>query len=132
VRLMANGRVRVQTATHEIGNGIYTVLAQLAAERLAVPLSIVTVEVGDSALPPAPVAGGSNSTASTCSAVLKACDAIRAKLFHAASTNEGALAGRSPAELNLTGGRAGASAGAVETTADRSKWAGAVASRESA
>ena len=65
VRLLANGQVRVQTAAHEIGNGIYTVLAQLAAERLGVPLASVTVEVGDSNLPPAPVAGGSNTTAST-------------------------------------------------------------------
>ena len=86
VRLLPNGQVRVQIAAHEIGNGVYTVLAQVAAERLGVPLSSVTVEVGDSKLPPAPVAGGSNTTASTCSAVLKACDAIRDKLFRAAST----------------------------------------------
>jgi xanthine dehydrogenase YagR molybdenum-binding subunit len=131
VRLMANGHVRVQTATHEIGNGVYTILAQLAAERLAVPLSMVTVEVGDSALPPAPVAGGSNSTASTCSAVLKACDAIRAKLFHAASTaNAGALAGRSPADLNLTDGRAVASDGVAEKLEDIFKRAGASAIEE--
>src|SRR5262245_42328325 len=131
VRLMADGHVRVQTATHEIGNGVYTILAQLAAERLAVPLSMVTVEVGDSALPPAPVAGGSNSTASTCSAVLKACDAIRAKLFHAASTaNEGALAGRSPADLDLTDGRAVAADGAAEKLEDIFKRAGASAIEE--
>lgn len=89
VRMSANGHVRVQTAAHEIGNGIYTVLAQLASERLGVPLDAVSVEVGDSALPPAPVAGGSNTTASTCSAVLKACDAIRAKLFVPAPVTEG-------------------------------------------
>src|ERR1043166_5546878 len=87
VRLLPNGHVRVQTAAHEIGNGIYTVLAQLAAERLGVPLANVTVEVGDSSLPPAPVAGGSNTTASTTSAVLKACDAIRNRIFHLASTD---------------------------------------------
>jgi xanthine dehydrogenase YagR molybdenum-binding subunit len=130
VRLMADGHVRLQTATHEIGNGVYTVLAQLAAERLGVPLSKVTVEVGDSALPPAPVAGGSNSTASTCSAVLKACDAIRAKLFHAASTNGGALAGRSSADLNLTDGRAVASDGTAEKLEDVFKRAGASAIEE--
>ena len=39
-----------------------------------------TVELGDSALPPAPVAGGSNTTASVCNAVMKACDAIRDRL----------------------------------------------------
>jgi xanthine dehydrogenase YagR molybdenum-binding subunit len=42
---------------------------------------LVTVELGDSELPPAPVAGGSNTTASACSAVMKACQAIRAKLM---------------------------------------------------
>ena len=70
-----NGDARVQIAAHEIGNGVYTVLGQMAAERLGVDLSSVTVEVGDSHLPPAPVAGGSNTTASACSAVMKACDA---------------------------------------------------------
>ena len=40
-----------------IGNGAYTVIGQMAAERLGVPLSSVKVELGDSSLPPAPVAG---------------------------------------------------------------------------
>jgi xanthine dehydrogenase YagR molybdenum-binding subunit len=81
VRLMANGEVRVQTAAHEIGNGAYTVIGQVAAEQLGVPLAKVTVELGDTELPPAPVAGGSRTTASTCAAVLKACEAIRGRLF---------------------------------------------------
>jgi xanthine dehydrogenase YagR molybdenum-binding subunit len=63
--------------------------------------------------------------------VLKACDAIRAKLFHAASTaNEGALAGRSPTDLNLTDGRAVASDGASEKLEDVFKRAGATAIEE--
>src|SRR5712672_480871 len=57
VRLLSNGMVRVQTAAHEIGNGAYTVVGQTAAERLGVPLSRVSVELGDTNLPPAPVAG---------------------------------------------------------------------------
>jgi xanthine dehydrogenase YagR molybdenum-binding subunit len=131
VRLLPNGQVRVQTAAHEIGNGVYTVLAQLAAERLGVPLSSVTVEVGDSMLPPAPVAGGSNTTASTCSAVLKACDAIRDKLFHAASAaNDGPLAGRSPSEFSMTDGRAVAPDGAAEKLDDVFKRAGVSAIEE--
>jgi len=80
VRLLSNGTTRVQVAAHEIGNGVYTVVGQMAAEQLGVPLSAVSVEVGDSLLPPAPVAGGSNTTASACSAVLKACEAIRRRL----------------------------------------------------
>ena len=39
VRLIPGGTVRVQIAAHEIGNGVYTVLAQMAAERLGVDLS---------------------------------------------------------------------------------------------
>jgi xanthine dehydrogenase YagR molybdenum-binding subunit len=81
VRLMANGTATVQTAAHDIGTGAYTVIGQMAAEQLSIPVSAVTVELGDSELPPAPVAGGSNTTASACSAVMKACQAIRAKLM---------------------------------------------------
>ena len=50
------------------------VIGQAAAERLGVPIEKVAVFIGDSDLPPAPVAGGSNSTASTCSAVIKVCE----------------------------------------------------------
>jgi len=80
VRLTANGNVQVLIAAHEIGTGVRTVVAQMAAERLGVPLANVTVETGDSDLPPSPVAGGSNQTASCCSVVMKACDAIKARL----------------------------------------------------
>jgi xanthine dehydrogenase YagR molybdenum-binding subunit len=51
-------------------------------------LSSVAVELGDSNLPPAPVAGGSNTTASACSAVMKACDAIRLKLSASAPASD--------------------------------------------
>ena len=45
-----------------------------AADRLGVRVENVTVELGDTDLPPAPVAGGSNTTASVCNVVAKACD----------------------------------------------------------
>jgi len=131
VRLLPDGKVRVQAAAHEIGNGIYTVLAQMASERLGVPLESVQVDVGDSNLPPAPVAGGSNTTASTCSAVLKACDAIREKLLRAASTaNDSPLYGRPTSDLRLTDGRAVASDGAQEKLADLMKRLGVGAIEE--
>ena len=80
VQFNADGRANVQLAAHEIGTGVMTVVAQMAAERLGIPLDQVTVELGDSKFPPVPVAGGSNQTASCCSVVMKACDAIMAKL----------------------------------------------------
>jgi xanthine dehydrogenase YagR molybdenum-binding subunit len=73
----------------------------MAAERLGVDIGKVSVEMGDSALPPAPVSGGSVSTASVCSAVMKACDAVREKLFVAAAGKDGPLAGSANAKLDM-------------------------------
>ncbi|AMN39108.1 xanthine dehydrogenase family protein molybdopterin-binding subunit [Rhodoplanes sp. Z2-YC6860] len=86
VRLQANGEAHVQIAAHEIGVGVRTVVAQTVAEQLDIPVSAVEVETGDSAFPPAPVAGGSNQTASCCSVVIKACEAIKARLSAPVST----------------------------------------------
>lgn len=79
VRMSPAGSVTVQTASHEIGNGITTAVALTAVQELSVPLEMVHVELGDTDLPPAPVAGGSNSTASVCNAVAKACRELKAK-----------------------------------------------------
>ena len=83
VRLSAEGdgtvRALVQTATHDLGTGAYTVLTQVAASALGVPTDRVRVEIGDSRLPPSPVAGGSMSTASAGNAIHEACVKARAK-----------------------------------------------------
>ncbi len=89
VRLQRDGHARVEIAGHEIGTGAYTVIAQAAADRLGIPYENVTVALGDSNLPPAPVAGGSNSTASTCSAVIMVCDQIRQRLFNGLMPSQG-------------------------------------------
>jgi xanthine dehydrogenase YagR molybdenum-binding subunit len=81
--LTANGHVRVQSGSHEIGTGIRTVAAQMAAECLDIPIEQIEVEMGDSDLPPGPVAGGSTSTASVCSAIIKACGQVKARLQRA-------------------------------------------------
>jgi xanthine dehydrogenase YagR molybdenum-binding subunit len=80
VTLWKDGRVKVETAAHDLGTGAYTALAQVAAERLGVSVEQVTMSMGDSDLPPSPVAGGSTTTASVSSAIAKGCDEIRAKL----------------------------------------------------
>ena len=93
VRLTPAGEVRVQVAAHDIGTGLYTVLAQLAADELGVPIDMVEVELGDSSLPPGIVAGGSVSTAATGSALVKACAAIREKLAAAPAQTTGSPSG---------------------------------------
>jgi len=93
VRLQASGEAHVQIAAHEIGVGVRTVVAQTVADQLGIPLSAVEVETGDSALPPAPVAGGSNQTASCCSVVMKACEAIKARLSKPSTVGSGSGGG---------------------------------------
>lgn len=71
-----NGDVVVEIAAADIGTGARTALTRIAAETLGVPPERVRMEVGDSALPKAPVAGGSMGTASWGSAVVKACQGL--------------------------------------------------------
>jgi xanthine dehydrogenase YagR molybdenum-binding subunit len=114
VRLRSNGEVLVQAAAHDLGTGAYTVVGQMAATELGVPFEKVRVELGDSTLPAAPVAGGSTTTASTCSAVLKACNAIKAKLVQGASDGGAPLAGVPNGQITLREGRAVARDGRSE------------------
>jgi len=115
VFLMADGHARVQTGAHEIGNGAYTVIGMIAAEKLGLPVDSVMVELGDTELPPAPVAGGSNTTASVCNVVAKACEDIRRRLAAAAVADKtGPFAGASPDSLTLAQGKLRAADGASE------------------
>jgi xanthine dehydrogenase YagR molybdenum-binding subunit len=112
---MADGHARVQTAAHEIGNGAYTVIGMIAAEKLGLPVENVQVELGDTELPPAPVAGGSNTTASVCNVVAKACIEIRGRLAMAAVADKtGPFAGASADAMTLTQGKLRGADGASE------------------
>jgi len=79
VTLYPNEKVLVETGSHEIGTGAYTIIAQTAADQLGVPLANVKVSLGDSRLPAAALSAGSSSAASVCTVVAKACLKIRAK-----------------------------------------------------
>ena len=54
----------------DIGTGTYTILAQVAAEALGLPLEQVRVEIGDSDYPPAPAPAARSGATNTCTAVL--------------------------------------------------------------
>jgi xanthine dehydrogenase YagR molybdenum-binding subunit len=118
VTLAPNGRARVQTAGHDIGTGAYTAIALTAADRLGIPLEDVNVELGDSSLPPAPVAGGSNATASICNAVAMACNEIRERLARGAVHSNSELHGLDPAALRLSQGKLVAPDGRSEQLKD--------------
>jgi xanthine dehydrogenase YagR molybdenum-binding subunit len=79
--LTANGSVEIASATADIGPGTYTWMTQLAAEMLGVPIENVTAKLGDSALPDAPVEGGSFTVSSVGSAIHAACRAVQKELL---------------------------------------------------
>jgi xanthine dehydrogenase YagR molybdenum-binding subunit len=92
--LTANGAVEVASATADIGPGTYTMMAQIGAEMLGVPLENVTAKLGDSDLPSAPVEGGSFTTSSVGSAIHGACRAVQKELLQLAQKLNGSpLAG---------------------------------------
>ncbi|MEV0231938.1 xanthine dehydrogenase family protein molybdopterin-binding subunit [Nonomuraea sp. NPDC050786] len=74
---MREGDFLVQIAAADIGTGARTALTRIAAEALGVAPDRVHVELGDSDLPDAPLAGGSMGTASWGSAVVRACEGLK-------------------------------------------------------
>lgn len=105
VTLTPEGTARVQVGFSEVGQGAYTMVAQVAADRLGLPLSRVRVELGDTDLPPGTIAGGSNGTASTANATANACELVRQGLAEAAvKANDGPFVGADPATLTLEDG----------------------------
>ena len=94
VRIDPDGRIVARTASHDLGTGTYTVLAQLVAEILGAPVDRVQVELGDTNLPPSPISAGSMTVASAGSAVHLAAVAALDKLVQLAiSDPESALHG---------------------------------------
>ncbi len=87
--LLRDGSLEVASATSDIGTGTYTVMAEVASDVLGVPVDRISVKLGDSSLPPAPVEGGSWATASTGAAVHLACEGVRKKLLDAARKVDG-------------------------------------------
>jgi xanthine dehydrogenase YagR molybdenum-binding subunit len=82
--LTANGHAEVACATSDIGTGTYTVMAQVAADMLGLPLSSITVKLGDSSLPQSPVEGGSWIATSVANGIATTADAIRDELLRLA------------------------------------------------
>jgi xanthine dehydrogenase YagR molybdenum-binding subunit len=72
-----DGTVTIRIAAADIGTGARTVLTQIAADELELPLERVRVEIGDSSFGQAMLAGGSMGASSWGAAVVKACRMLR-------------------------------------------------------
>jgi len=93
VRMDEAGNVTVEMNMTDLGTGSYTILAQVAAELLEVPVDNVTVRLGHSSYPITPGSGGSFGASSCTAALQDACRKLKAKL----------KAGQGPGNLQMDG-----------------------------
>ncbi len=105
VRLLADGSAIVRSGTQDIGTGTYTIMAQVAADALGLPVARVTAELGDSAMSQAPVSGGSQTATSVMRAVHAAARDVRDQLVALAiNAAGGKLGGARPDDVDIADG----------------------------
>jgi xanthine dehydrogenase YagR molybdenum-binding subunit len=106
IALSANGHAEIACATSDIGTGTYTIMAQVAADMLGLPLENITIKLGDSSLPQSPVEGGSWIAASVSNGIATTAGAIRDELLQLAKRMPGSpLANLAPGEVALVDGK---------------------------
>ncbi|MDR9753768.1 xanthine dehydrogenase family protein molybdopterin-binding subunit [Pseudomonas sp. SZMC_28357] len=105
VSLKSDGRADVYCGAQDIGTGTYTVIAQCVSELTGLPLEQITVELGNSSYPPAPVSGGSWITASVLPAVAEATRAALTQLKSFAASADGGFANVKPDTLKVSNGQ---------------------------
>lgn len=87
-KILPDGSAHVQAGTQEIGTGTYTIMTQVAADALGLPVGRVDFELGDTTMPQTPVSGGSQTAASVGPAVQAACFSARDQLIALAAGDE--------------------------------------------
>ena len=101
-----DGKATIGLAGHEIGTGAYTTVAITVARSLGLRIEHVTVQMGDSELPPVMVAGGSNNAASTTHVAAKACQEVKSRIAAAAVRDgDSPFHGADSATLQLSDGK---------------------------
>lgn len=105
VRIGPDGAVLLRQGMTDIGTGTYTILAQVTAETLGVPLHQVSVEIGDSDFPPAPGSGGQFGAATATSAAFQATMNLRKALAQLAVNDPASpVHGEDPEALTFSDG----------------------------
>jgi xanthine dehydrogenase YagR molybdenum-binding subunit len=115
-RLEPGDRLTVELAMTDIGTGSYTILTQIAAEAMELPVDRVTVRLGDTRFPPTAGSGGSFGAATSGAAVLAACRKLKAGLASGITEADGSV---TPADLDDTYAHAGFGAHFVEAAVHR-------------
>jgi xanthine dehydrogenase YagR molybdenum-binding subunit len=105
-RLFADGKAVVETAAAEFGTGVGTMMVQVGADALGIPVEDVRYTLGDTDLPNSSAAVGSMGSTMVGSAVHEAGTALRAQLFAMAVADPGSpLHGADPAAIDVQDGR---------------------------
>ena len=105
VRMYGAGTAVVELAAHDVGTGAYTIMGQIAAQRLGLPVRSVEVFMGSSDLPIAPISGGSVTSASAGSAVHVACLKLADEIVRSVVTlKDNPLSGVDPSLVKLVDG----------------------------
>ncbi len=106
IALTANGHAEVACATSDIGTGTYTIMAQVAADMLGLPIENISIKLGDSSLPQSPVEGGSWIATSVSNGIVTTAGAIRDELLRMAKqVSNSPLADAAPSDVTLTDGK---------------------------
>jgi xanthine dehydrogenase YagR molybdenum-binding subunit len=102
----ANGHAEVACATSDIGTGTYTIMAQVAADKLGLPIENIRIKLGDSSLPQSPVEGGSWIAASVSSGIATTAGAVCDELLRLAKQIPGSPLGNAASgEVALIDGK---------------------------
>jgi xanthine dehydrogenase YagR molybdenum-binding subunit len=105
VTINSDGSALVETGTHDLGTGTYTVMRQVAADALGLAPERVAVRLGDTRLPPSHASIGSATMANSGASVLLAAKSARDKAIQLALTGRDAPFARArAADVRVTDG----------------------------
>ncbi|QPP06000.1 xanthine dehydrogenase family protein molybdopterin-binding subunit [Streptomyces bathyalis] len=101
-----DGSALVRSAATDIGTGTYTVMTQVSADALGIPVGRVRFDLGDSDMPQAPQAGGSGLTGALAPAVQDACRGVLQRVLDLVRDDaDSPLRGCTLEDVTVRGGR---------------------------
>jgi xanthine dehydrogenase YagR molybdenum-binding subunit len=106
VRLYADGHAVVQAGATDLGTGTYTIITQVAADSLGLPMANIRFELGDTVLPTTQWSGGSTAAGRVSSSVYLAAQEVWQKLIKlAVQDKKSPLYGAKPVDVAVEKGR---------------------------
>jgi xanthine dehydrogenase YagR molybdenum-binding subunit len=106
LKLYQDGHAVAACCTQDIGTGTYTVMAQVMADALGLPIDKVEFKLGDTIYPQGPNSGGSQTMATTGPAVRAAALTVKSKVLQLAINDKRSpFYGKKEEEITVDNGR---------------------------